>query len=97
MTKQDIFYYKVIFPFFLEFRETVKLKLEEHGILSDFIDEDNNFISPVKINRSNSTDCPLTSLSPKFQAHYREIAPKIIHLVSSFQEYVFSLWPLQEK
>ena len=97
MTKQDIFYYKVIFPSFLEFRETVKLKLEEHGILSDFIDEDGKFKSPVDINRSNTVDCPLTSLSPKFQAEYREITPEIITLLVNFQEETFSLWLHQEK
>ena len=97
MSTKDKLFKEKILPMYHQLQNEIKIVFEEHGILSDFIDENNNFISPVKINRSNSTDCPLTSLSPKFQAHYREIAPKIIHLVSSFQEYVFSLWPLQEK
>jgi hypothetical protein len=36
-------------------------------------------------------------LSPKFQAHYREITPEIITLLVNFQEETFSLWLHQEK
>ena len=97
MSKQGIFYHNIIFPSFLEFREAVKLKLEEHGILSDFIDENGKFKSPVDINRPNIADCPLTSLSPKFQAEYSEITPEIITLLAAFQEETFSLWLHQEK
>lgn len=97
MTKQDIFYHKIILPSFLKFIEEIKLKFEEHSILSEFVNENGEFLSPVTIRRPNTNDCPLTSLSPKFQVEYREITPEIITLLADFQEKTFLLWRHQEK
>ena len=96
MESKDKLFKEKILPMYHQLQNEIKIIFEEHGILSDFIIND-TFKPPIQLDRFDFIVCPELTLSPEFQAHYREIAPKIIHLVSSFQEYVFSLWPLQEK
>jgi len=97
MSTKDKLFKEKILPIYHQLQNEIKIVFEEHGILSDFIDEDGKFKSPVDINRPSTVDCPLTSLSPKFQAEYREITPEIITLLVNFQEETFSLWLHQEK
>lgn len=96
MSTKDKLFKEKILPMYHQLQNEIKIVFEEHGILSDFI-INNTFKPPIMLDRFNFIVCPEITLSPEFQAQYREIAPEIIHLVSSFQENAFSLWPPQEK
>lgn len=96
MSTKDKLFKEKILPIYHQLQNEIKIIFEEHGILSEFI-INGVFKPPIKLDRFDFIVCPKITLSPEFQAHYHKVAPKIIHLVSSFQEYAFSLWPPQEK